>query len=336
MATIEDVAQEANVSIATVSRVINNIGVVKKETADRVSHAIKKLSYTPNLAARNLRRNESRIILMLAPNFTNPYYSQILSGILDTSRHLGYITLVCNTYEANGIRENTLVDLIDANKVDGTIMLACNHDDEWLNKYSDTYPIVHCSEHIENALLPHISIDNYAAAYDMVQYLISLGHKRIGFMGSENRFLSTKDRYRGYCQALHDAGLPVRREYIAAGSVEYSFQSGKSACEAMLKLKERPTAIFCISDVLALGVIAQAQESGLRVPEDLSVSGFDDVDYTTMFHPWLTTVSIPCYEQGKRAMFLLQERMHKKTDMETGVYLPHELIIRESCTEYQA
>ena len=335
MATIEDVAHEAEVSVATVSRVLNNIGVVKAETAERVNLAIKKLSYTPNLAARNLRRNESRVILMQAPNFTNPYYSQILSGICDTSRQLGYITLVCNTYDNNGIREQTLTDLIDANKVDGTIMLACNYDDYWLNKYSDVYPIVHCSEHMDNTALPHVSIDNYTAAYDMAKYLIELGHRRIGFVGSENRFLSTRERYRGYCQALSDAGIPVRREYIEAGSVDYSFQSGKAACRALLSLRDRPTAVFCISDVIAMGVIAQAQETGLNVPNDISVSGFDDVDYTTMFHPWLTTISIPCYEVGRKAMLLLQGHMQKKPDLEKSIYLPHKLIVRESCAAYE-
>lgn len=331
MATIEDVAREAEVSVATVSRVLNNIGVVKTDTAERVQQAIKKLSYTPNLAARNLRRNESRVILMLAPNFTNPYYSKILGGICDTTRQLGYITLVCNTYDSLNLREKTLTDLIDENKVDGTIILACNRDDDWLNKYKDAYPIVLCSEYLDNPLLPHISVDNYTAAYEMVQYLIGLGHKRIAFIGSENNFSSTHLRYSGYCQALKDAGLPLRHDYTAEGSVDYSFQSGMMAAKELLTLKERPTAVFCVSDVLALGVIAQAQEYGLEVPKDLSVTGFDDIDYTTMFHPHLTTVSAPCYELGRQSMLLLQQHMQKKQGLQNSVYVPHKLAFRESC-----
>lgn len=331
MATIEDVAREAQVSVATVSRVLNNAGVVKKETAERVRDAIRRLSYTPNMAARNLRRNESRIIMMLAPNFTNPYYSHILSGICDISRQLSYITLIYNTYDTLTLKEQVLTELIDANKVDGTIILACNYDASWLNNYRDEYPIVQCSEYIMDSAIPHISVNNYEAAYESVQYLLGLGHRRIGFVGSENKFYSTHQRFEGYKQALADAGLPVRERDIERGSVDYSFQSGRAAAERLLAGRDRPTAVFCVSDVLALGVIAQAREMGIEVPRQLSVTGFDDVDYTTMFHPYLTTVRAPCYELGQKAMALLHQCMQKKTDIETDVFLPHQFVIRESC-----
>lgn len=333
MATIEDVAREAGVSIATVSRVINNIGVVRKETVDKVKASIRKLSYTPNLAARNLRRNESRIILMLAPNFTNPYYSKILSGICDMSRKLGYITLVCNTYDTLTLREEEILELIEVNNADGTIILACNYDDDWLGEYSGRHPIVLCSEYIDDTSLAHISVDNYQAAYETVRHLISLGHKKIGFVGSENKFISTRERQKGYQQALSDAGIPFRVEYLDKGSVDYTFQSGRTAAERLLLRVNRPTAIVCVSDVLALGVIAQAGEMGIDVPDQLSVTGFDDVDYTTMFHPYLTTVGVPCYELGSKAMLLLQQCIQKKTDFEKHVFLEHNFVVRESCAK---
>lgn len=334
MATIEDVAREANVSVATVSRVINNIGVVRKETAERVQQAITKLSYTPNLAARNLRRNESRIIMMLAPNFTNPYYSKILSGICDTSRELGYMTLIYNTYDTLTLKEQALTELIETNKVDGTIILACNYDDDWINKYNDVYPIVQCSEYVQDSQVAHISVDNYHAAYDAASYLIGLGHRSIGFVGSQNKFNSTRQRFLGYRQALEDAGVPFRDEFVENGSVDYSFQSGRAAAEQLLSRPNRPSAVFCVSDVLALGVIAQAREMGIEIPSDLSVTGFDDVDYTTMFHPYLTTVSVPCHELGRKAMYLLQQCMQKVPDIKKDVYLPYEFIVRESCETY--
>lgn len=334
MATIEDVAREAGVSVATVSRVINSIGVVRKETVERVKDAIQKLSYTPNLAARNLRRNESRVILMLAPNFTNPYYSQILSGICDMSRRLGYITLVCNTYDTLTLRQDDIVELIEANNADGTIILACNYDDEWLGHYSGSHPIVLCSEYADHTKLAHISVDNFTAAYESVQYLIGLGHRNIGFVGSENKFMSTRERYKGYRRALADAGLQFRDANTDEGSIDYTFQSGRLAAERLLMRPNRPTAIFCVSDVLALGVIAQAGEMGIDVPSQLSVTGFDDVDYTTMFHPNLTTVSVPCYELGSKAMQLLQQCIQHKPDIEKHVFLQHEFIVRESCAPY--
>lgn len=334
MATIEDVAREAQVSVATVSRVINNTGAVRKETADRVREVVKRLSYTPNLAARNLRRNESRIIMMLAPNFTNPYYSLILSGICDMSIRLGYITLVYNTYDTQSLKERVLTDLIEANKVDGTIILACNYDDDWLGKYAEEYPIVQCSEYAPASGLPHISVDNYRAAYESVQYLIGLGHKRIGFVGSENKFNSTYQRRKGYLEALADAGLPRKDNYVDSGSVDYNFNSGRAAAERLLSQRDRPSAIFCVSDVLALGVISQAGDMGINVPGQLSVTGFDDVDYTTMFRPHLTTVAVPCYDLGQKAMLLLQHRLQKRPDTETDVFLPHRFVERESCAPY--
>ncbi len=335
MATIADVARLAEVSVATVSRVINDSSAVRSETALRVQAVIKQLNYTPNLAARNLRRNESRVVMTLAPNFTNPYYSQILSGICDTSRRLGYITLVYNTYETLTMKEKALTRLIEETRVDGTIILACSYDDVWLNKYKGKYPIVQCSEYVQDSLLPHISVDNVKASHEMVSYLVSLGHRRIGFVGSENMFHSTRQRLAGYRKALEEAGLPFRDIYVAKGSVDYSFQSGKAAAAELLSLEKRPSAVFCVSDILAQGVIAQAQESGLSVPGDLSVTGFDDGDYTTMFHPHLTTVGIPCYEMGQKAMVMLQQCMQKKEDVEPGVFLPHRFVVRESCMEYK-
>jgi len=171
LATIIDVAKEANVSVATVSRVLNQKDVVKESTAKRVDAAIRKLSYSPNLAARNLRRNESRVIMMLAPNFTNPYYSLVLSGICDVARELGYITLIYNTYDALTMDEAVLTELIESNHVDGTIILACNFDDYWIETFNGKYPIVMCSEYVEGTQMPYTCVDNFAAAYEATSYL---------------------------------------------------------------------------------------------------------------------------------------------------------------------
>lgn len=331
MATIEDVAREAKVSVATVSRVLNSPDVVRKGTAERVRKAIEKLSYVPNSSARNLRRRESRVILMLAPNFTNPYYSQILSGICDVARDTGYTTLVYNTYDVMTFNEDNVRDLIETNHVDGTIILACNYDDIWIDKLKDKYPLVLCSEYPCDTKLTHISVDNYSAAKETVKYLIGLGHTKIGFVGSENKYCSTKYRYEGFFDGLKEAGLELPKEYVERGSIDYSFGSGKAAAEKLLTIKERPTAICCVSDVVALGVIARARELKIKVPKDLSVTGFDDVDYTMMFSPTLTTVHVPCYELGREAMRLLGEGIHNKEIIQDNAFLPYEFMIRESC-----
>ena len=333
MVKIEDVARAAGVSVATVSRVLNEQGGVLPQTQERVRKAVETLHYEPNLSARNLRRNESRIILILAPNFSNPYYSNVLSGICDVSRNLGYSTLIYNTYDSNALDEPLVTSLFQKNRADGMITLAVNKDDRWLAKYAGKYPLVQCSEYVEDAALPHISVDNRLAASESVAQLIAQGHTRIGIVTSANRYLSSENRLRGYLDALDAAGIAKDDALIAYASADYSFASGKQAARDLLSLPEPPSAIFCVSDILALGVIAAAGKMGLQVPWDLSVTGFDDVDYTTMFHPYLTTVAVPCYELGRSSMLLLYDHIQQKPGAQQAVYLPHQLVQRETTAQ---
>lgn len=330
MVKIEDVARAAGVSVATVSRVLNETGSVLPDTETKVREAVKQLCYEPNLSARNLRRNESRIILILAPNFSNPYYSNVLAGICDVSRNLGYSTLIYNTYDSNALDKSLVERLFQKNRADGMIILACNRDDRWLEAYSNRYPLVQCSEYVENAHIPHISVDNRAAAKDTVSYLVSLGHRRIGIITSANRYLSSENRRRGYQDALEQAGIAPDEALVAYASADYSFASGKQAAQMLLTSANPPSAIFCVSDILALGAISAAGKLGLEVPRDLSVAGFDDVDYTTMFHPYLTTIAVPCYELGRNSMLLLYEHIQRKSGAAYEVYLQHKLVLRES------
>ncbi len=243
---------------------------------------------------------------------------------------LGYSTLIINTRDAKAMKEKDIVAKYHKNRADGMILLACNYDDTWINHYEGEIPIVQCSEYVEDTRIPHISVDNYKAAYDLVTKLAKLGHRHIGIIGSKNKYISTKLRCQGYSDALRDAGLKQQKSYAAMGDVDYSFESGQRAAAELLNLKKPPTAIFCISDVLALGAIAEAQNRGIAVPGELSVAGFDDVDYTTMFHPYLTTAKVPCYELGNRAMKLLAQCIRKEALPQNDIYLPHTLMLRES------
>jgi len=334
MVKIEDVARAAGVSVATVSRVLNEQGHVLPETQEKVRKAAEELRYQPNLSARNLRKNESRIILILAPNFSNPYYSNVLAGICDVSRNLGYSTLIYNTYDSNALDQTLVTHLFQKNRADGMITLAVNRDDRWLTQVAGKYPLVQCSEYVEDEPIPHISVDNRSAAKESVSLLIAQGHRRIGIVTSANRYLSSANRLRGYLDALEEADIAKDESLIAYASADYSFASGKQAARELLSLPEPPSAIFCVSDILALGVIAAAGKMGLQVPWDLSVTGFDDVDYTTMFHPYLTTVSVPCYELGRRSMQLLYDQIAQKPGLEREVYLPHKVIVRETTAQH--
>lgn len=333
MSTIEKVAKKAGVSVATVSRVINKSNLVKSETEARVKQAIRELHYVPNLSARNLRRRESRIVMILVPNYTNPYYSRVLSGISDAANQFKYSPLIVNTRDASMMEEKDILEHYQSSRADGMILLACNRDDTWINKYARDIPILQCSEYVDDSSIPHISVDNYAASYDMVSEIIKRGHSRIAMISSKNHYMSTKLRREGYLKALADAGITPREDYIGYGDEDYSLESGKLAAAKLMALEERPTAVFCVSDVLALGAVAKAQEMGIRVPDELSVAGFDDVDYTTIFHPYITTVKVPCYELGFKAMELLIQKINKHEPKKAEVYMPHTLIMRESLAE---
>lgn len=329
MATMADVAREAHVSVATVSRLLNNQDLVSPDTAERVYAAIQKLSYEPNLLARNFRRNESRVILILSPNFTNPYYVRILSGIGDAATELGYSALIFNTADEI-TREREALDFLKKRRADGAILMASDIGCEWLLEYASRHPLVQCSEYDPEVDIPHVSIDNYLAAMHTLEYLIDLGHRRIAIISSENDYISTSLRMKGYKDTLEKHAITPREDYIIYASRDYSFKSGKMKAKELLAVTPRPTAIFCISDTLALGAITAAKEMGYRVPEDVTVIGFDDVEHTTMFHPYITTVAQPCYELGRRSVQLLYAQMTQGKDIPRKLILEHQLIIRES------
>ena len=328
MTTIVDVANAAKVSVATVSRVLNGTGSVRPALQQRVRDAVEQLRYVPNPTARNLRCNESRAILILSPNVTNPFYARVIAGIGDAAHEAGYSLFLCNT-EGDREREKQLLDFLSLRRADGAITLAGNVDDDWLAPYAAQYPVVQCCEYNPALPITHVSIDNRRAAIDAVSYLTQAGHTRIGLVTSANRYASTRLRDAGYREALLAAGLDYDERYVRRIPGDYTFSSGFDAARSLLSQEKRPTALFCVSDMVALGALASAREMGFRVPQDVAVIGFDDVEHTTMFHPYLTTVAQPCYDIGHTAMRLLVMLMRgQKPPVET--ILPHRLALRES------
>lgn len=331
MVTIADVAKEANVSVATVSRVLNNKNSVRPETSKKVYEAIEKLSFEPNISARNLRKKETKVIIIVTPNITNPYYAHILTGIGDSANESGYSALIYNT-AGNESRERQAMDMLKKRRADGAILLASNIDSIWIQEYADEYPIVQCSEYVLDLDIPRVSIDNYKASIEVMEYIISLGHKKIATISSSNRYISTALRLKGYKDSLKSHGLKVVQNYIDFADDEYSFKSGKEAALNLLNQRDRPTAIFCISDTIALGAITAAKQLGILVPEELTIIGFDDVEYTTMFHPFITTIAQPCYDLGKHSFGILHRNMNNERREEENrhILLSHKFMIRES------
>jgi len=326
VATIQDVALKAGVSVATVSRVLNNQNVVAKETAIKVEKAIKELNYEPSVLGRNLRTSESRLILVLIPSIANPFYTEIIKGIEDTAIEQDYNILLCET-GSNPKREAIYINLVRNRLADGIISMDPAVDKVRLTELANKYPVVQCSEYDKVGTISYVTIDSELAAYQAVRYLIQIGHKRIGLINSDNKYLYARDRYEGYIKALNEFDLPINTDWIYhVGSVR--FQDGQQAMRDLLNHPDRPTAIFADSDVLAIGALKEINSNGLNVPRDIALVGFDNIDFSNMTYPTLTTISQPMYKMGSASANMI---IHKIKGKKVGnIILDHELVIRES------
>ncbi|MFB3159928.1 LacI family DNA-binding transcriptional regulator [Neobacillus sp. 179-J 1A1 HS] len=330
MVRIADVAKMANVSTATVSRVISNAGTVKKETAEKVLEAIKKLNYQPNMLARQLRRSETKTILVVVPDITNTFFSAVLRGIESVAIENGYQVLLGDARN-NVETETSYLTILGQKKADGLILLTARTDQKILEELSQDYPVVLACEYYEGTQLPTVSIDNVSSARKATEYLISLKHKRIGHISGPLNVVVGRDRCKGFHQAMAKHGLSVDPSLVQEG--EFSFESGFNLMMKFLSLEEPPTAIFAGNDEMAMGAVKAAKSKGFRVPEDLSVVGFDDIKFASIFEPALTTIAQPTFDMGQKAMHLLLKIINDEELEKNQIILSDKLIVRNSCKE---
>jgi len=330
MVRIADVAKMANVSTATVSRVISNAGTVKKETAEKVLEVIKKLNYQPNMLARQLRRSETKTILVVVPDITNTFFSAVLRGIESVAIENGYQVLLGDARN-NVETETSYLTILGQKKADGLILLTARTDQKILEELSQDYPVVLACEYYEGTVLPTVSIDNVSSARKATEYLISLKHNRIGHISGPLNVVVGRDRCKGFHQAMSKHGLSVDPSLVQEG--EFSFESGFNLMMKFLSLEEPPTAIFAGNDEMAMGAVKAAKSKGFRVPEDLSVVGFDDIKFASIFEPALTTIAQPTFDMGQKAMHLLLRLINNEELEKDQFILPDNLIVRDSCKE---
>ncbi|MEG0711210.1 MAG: LacI family DNA-binding transcriptional regulator [Niameybacter sp.] len=327
MATIKDVAKRAQVSVATVSRVLNHDQRVKPETKEAVEKVIDELGYSPNLLGRNLRRSSTYNILVLLPTISNQFYSAIIKGIREEMTTLGYNVMIGIT-DLDVNVEMKHIQLLENKLVDGIIFFTPQIDSVTLTKFGQMYPVIQCSEYVEGAKLSLVSIDNKQAAYDATKYLIQLGNKHIALVTSEKSYTSSKLREEGFREALREHQIPINEELIYYA--DYTPHSGIEAAKALLLKRQPPTAIFTISDSLAICVIQGLKACGKKVGEDIDVIGFDNTFISKFYEPTITTVSQPRLEMGKQAARLLLNKIQNIGSENETIFLPHELMIRES------
>jgi LacI family repressor for deo operon, udp, cdd, tsx, nupC, and nupG len=330
MVSIIDVAKKANVSTATVSRVISNAGTVKKETAEKVLEAIQTLNYQPNMLARQLRKMETKTILVVVPDITNTFFSNVFRGIELVADENGYQVLLGDT--GNVVkRECGYFDILRQRKADGMILLTARSHQHLLENLSGEYPIVLACEYFEGSQLPTVSIDNISSARKATEHLVSLNHKRIGHISGPLEVVVGRDRLKGFKQAMVQNNLLVDAYLIQEG--DFSFESGFNLMMKLLMLENPPTAVFAANDEMAIGAVKAIKSKGLKVPEDISVVGFDDIKFASIFEPALTTVAQPTFEIGKQAMELLIKLINKDKLEKDQFMLEDRLVVRDSSKE---
>ncbi len=303
MANISDVALKANVSIATVSRVVNKSDhKVNPATREKVLAAISELDYRPNALAKGLLMKKTMTIGIIIPDISNPYYAEIVRGIQDTADLAGYAVMLHNT---DGKQERIIryIYLLREKSADGVIFCGgIINGQETLTILKELKErVVVVGRHEVD--FPAVMVDNVGGATQAVQHLIDLGHRRIGCIAGPDGSTTSADRLAGYGNALARNGLPQNGHLVKRGN--WSPESGYLLAKELLTGKMRPTAILCANDQMAFGAIKAARELGLNVPRDLSVVGFDNVPPGSYFDPPLTTVEIPMYDIGRAAMRVL-------------------------------
>jgi len=332
MVTIKDVAKKAGVSPSTVSRALSGNGTVKDSTRQKVLEAVKLLNYRPNFLAQGLKEGRTKTVGLIIPNIRNPIYPAVARGVEDAARKFGYTVILCNTDE-NVKAEKDYINKLRKRWVDGIILSPASNDTEHiLELQKENFPFVIIVRNVDfqaNAVL----IDNYRAAYDAVSFLIKTGHRRIAIVKGNQQLSLYRERFRGYQQALLDAGIPIYEELIAgddSDSVQWSLD-GYNAINGLLMQKVKFDAVFATTDLRAIGAIRAIKDHGFKVPEDISVIGFDNLEFSSLIDPPLSTVSQPLYEIGMRAVNKLIPLIDNKNVIEpTSEIMLSELIIRNS------
>jgi DNA-binding LacI/PurR family transcriptional regulator len=337
LTTVLDIAVSAGVAPMTVSRVINDSDYVSKEMRERVQRAIDKLGYRPNALARSLRSRRTHVVGILLSDIANPFSAQLAGSIQQVLLEKGYTAFVSITESVQG--EQAALDAFFDHRVDGIVVATVETvaGNEALARIAKQgMPIVGVGRAISQPAVDRVTTDSWRGAYQAVEHLISLGHKRIGFLGASVLNAGRLRRFQGFADCLQENGLPLAKELIVGPEAEfgpgYSTQAdGYDGMKQLLSLSRPPTAVFARNDFTAIGAICAARDGGLTIPDDIALVGFDNVPLAAYASPPLTTVAQPTTEQGQKAALMLLERIGGLASREgREACFNCQLIVRES------
>ncbi|MGF1723725.1 HTH-type transcriptional repressor PurR [Photobacterium nomapromontoriensis] len=329
MATIKDVARMAGVSTTTVSHVINKTRFVAEATQKKVLAAVDELNYAPSAVARSLKCNTTRTIGMLVTKSTNPFFAEVVHGVEEYCYSEGYTLILCNT-EGNLTKQRDYLRMLAEKRVDGLLVMCSDLDEELLAllERQKDLPMVVMDWGPESPHTDKIQDNAELGGYVATKFFIEHGHKAIGCLTGHREKTACRERLKGFNKAMAEAGLPVNEAWILEG--DFECESAVNAANQIIAMEERPTAIFCFNDIMAMGLISTFQLAGINVPDDISIIGYDNIDLAPYFSPPLTTIHQPKRRLGKSAVEILMYRMRDK-DHATQVFeMVPELVVRQS------
>lgn len=330
--TIKDIALMAKVSHATVSRALNDSPMVSENTKKRIKELAERLNYVPNYSAKSLVLEKSYNIGLFASKDTENLHTSFFLEVLD-----GMNSVVDDIYNITFKKFNSIDDIkdkISKKKYDGIIFLSMGISDiKMAYKLAvQDIPLVVLNREMKEHDIHCVYIDDYLGAYNAVQYLVESGHERIATIKGQEIFITTRQRLNGYIDVLKKYNIKVRDEYIVQGGS--TPESGYEAMESLLKTNPLPSAVFVSNDIMAVGALKACNQKGLRVPEDISIMGFDDMDFSKYLIPSLTTVRKPRRQMGREGALMLMDILNKKELKGKFKEIKTELVIRESCAKY--
>lgn len=327
MSSIREVARLAGVSVATVSRALKTPEVVSPATRDKVLAAVEQADYRPNLTAVQFRSQRTRNLVVLVPSIANTFYARVIGGIQQAAQSRGYGVLLCNTQGDEAV-EAQYARLVTSRQADGLIQLRAYNPFAADASASAPLDMVNACEVLDDPPCSTIQLDNRTAAREMTEHLIALGHRRIGMIKGPKRSPLTRDRVAGYRDALEAAAIAFDDALLCPG--DFTPRSGHDGARQLIQQSERPTAIFCESDEMAIGALHCLKRAGIKVPDEISVVGFDDIEFAQYCDPPLTTIAQPAEAFGETAVDVLVAWIEGRSRQPAHRVLPHRLVIRAS------
>lgn len=334
--TIKDVAKRANVSPSTVSRVISNSSRISEKTKERVREAMKELGYHPNYNARSLANKSTKTLGIVMPNsakiaFQNPFFPEVIRGISTKAYQEGY-----GLYLSTGQTEEEIFEevkrMVQGGRVDGILLLYSRTNDKimpFLLEHNFPFVLIGRPYNINEELVTFVNNDNFKAAKIVTEYLLLLGHKRIGFIGGNLDYVVTVDHMEGYKHALENANIPINPDFIVHH--EELKEGGQDAVIELMSTDPRPTALVVADDIMTFGVLRMLEDMEVQVPEDMSIVSFNNVMISELSSPPMTTVDIHIYELGFQGTHLLINKIKQPNISNKKIIIPHKLIKRQTC-----